>query len=40
MIMPEYARTMAAHSTEVNKRVYGVARRLPDAKRPVDGRVF
>lgn len=40
MILPEYVKTMAAYNAELNRRVYGAARRLPDEVRKADRGLF
>ena len=40
MITPSYARTMAAYNTEMNRRVYEAAARIPDAERRRDRGAF
>jgi len=40
MITPAYARTMAAYNTEMNRRLYAAAARLPDADRRTDQGAF
>jgi uncharacterized damage-inducible protein DinB len=40
MITAEFVRTMAAYNAEMNRRVYGAASRLPDAKRREDRGAF
>lgn len=40
MITPAYARTMARYNAEMNRRLYGAAERLGEAKRREEGGVF
>src|ERR1044071_8749984 len=40
MITPAYARTMAAYNSEMNRRVYEAAARLPDEVRRADRGAF
>lgn len=40
MITPAYVRTMAAYNSEMNRRLYGAAQRLPDAERRRDRAAF
>lgn len=40
MITPDYIRTMAAYNAELNGRIYGAARRLPDEQRRRDEGAF
>ncbi len=40
MITPSYVRTMAAYNAEMNRRLYGSARRLSDAERRRDRGAF
>ncbi|GGA54468.1 DinB family protein [Pelagibacterium lentulum] len=40
MITPEYAQTMAAYNSELNRRIYGAALRLDDAARKKDHGLF
>jgi uncharacterized damage-inducible protein DinB len=40
MITPAYAQTMAAYNTEMNRRIYGAALRLPDEERRADRGLF
>ena len=40
MITPSYARTMAAYNTEMNRRLYEAAARIPDAERRRDRGAF
>jgi uncharacterized damage-inducible protein DinB len=40
MIAPAYVATMVACNAEMNRRVYGVALRLPDAERRADRGAF
>ncbi|HXP04202.1 MAG TPA: DinB family protein [Stellaceae bacterium] len=40
MITPSYVRTMAAYNSEMNRRLYAAASRLPDAERRRDRHAF
>jgi uncharacterized damage-inducible protein DinB len=40
MITPAYARAMAAYNSEMNRRVYAAASRLPDDERRADSGAF
>src|SRR5271163_2193560 len=40
MITPAYVRTMAAYNTEMNRRLYAGATRIPDAERRADRGAF
>lgn len=40
MITPSYVRTMAAYNTEMNRRLYAAAARIPDADRRADRGAF
>ena len=40
MIAPSYVRTMAAYNSEMNRRLYGAAARIPDAARRADRGAF
>jgi uncharacterized damage-inducible protein DinB len=40
MITPAYVRTMAAYNSEMNRRLYAAASRLPDAARRADRGAF
>ena len=40
MITARYARVMAAYNSEMNRRIYAAAARLPDAVRREDGGLF
>ncbi len=40
MITPSYVRTMAAYNTEMNRRLYTAAARIPDAERRADRGAF
>lgn len=40
MITPAYARTMTRYNAEMNRRLYGAAERLGEAKRREDGGAF
>ena len=40
MITPLYARAMAAYNSEMNRRLYAAAARIPDATRREDGGLF
>jgi uncharacterized damage-inducible protein DinB len=40
MITPSYVRTMAAYSSEMNRRLYGAAERLSDAERRAERGAF
>jgi uncharacterized damage-inducible protein DinB len=40
MITPAYVRTMAAYNTEMNRRLYAAAARIPDAERRADRGAF
>ncbi|MDE2580335.1 MAG: damage-inducible protein DinB [Rhodospirillales bacterium] len=40
MIMPSYVRTLAAYNSEMNRRIYAAAARLPDAARRAERGAF